>query len=290
MHHDITAQKGSGRPGKNDRHLEYLVHPETITVPPRTQAANHRQSERGDDMSARFIALHCGDETCALLANHPTAFLLLTQIAMRAKWKDCSITKLKAGQAFIGDYQAAGIHSEKAYRHAKHILSECGLAAFQGANKGTIATLADCKVFSISADARGGQTGEQGDSLGADKGRARGGQGATNHTDTQSTQTSLALNGASSASPPAISWNAENGFSGITATDRKSWAKAYPALDIERQLAAAHEWLLSNPAKAKKTQWRRFVTGWLARNQERGGDIPSNRPAGRELTSSQLRI
>lgn len=136
---------------------------------------------------SRFIALHCGDETAALLSQHPNAFLLLTQIAMRAKWKDCAITRLKAGQAFIGDWREAGLKSEKAYRHAKSILSDCKLATFQGANKGTIATLSDSKVFSISADGRGGQTGGQGDSPGADEGRTRGGQGATNHTDIQNT-------------------------------------------------------------------------------------------------------
>jgi hypothetical protein len=146
------------------------------------------ETGREAEAMSRFIVLHCGDETAALLSQHPNAFLLLTQIAMRAKWKDCPVTRLKAGQAFIGDWREAGLKSEKAYRHAKTVLSDCKLATFQGANKGTIATLADSKVFSISLDARGGQTGGQGDSLGADEGRTRGGQGATNHTDTQSTR------------------------------------------------------------------------------------------------------
>ena len=155
----------------------------------RAGETSRRKAAQGTEVEAmsRFIALHCGDETSALLSQHPNAFLLLTQIAMRAKWKDCSITRLKAGQAFIGDWREAGLKSEKAYRHAKTILSDCKLATFQGANKGTIATLADSKVFSISADGRGGQGGELTDSPGADKGRSKGGQGATNHTDTQNT-------------------------------------------------------------------------------------------------------
>jgi hypothetical protein len=33
-----------------------------------------------------------------------------------------------------------------------------------------------------------------------------------------------------------------------------------------------HQWLLSNPQKAHKKAWRRFVTNWLSRAQERGGD------------------
>ncbi len=167
---------------------------------------------------SRFIALHCGDESAALISKHPNAFLLLTQIAMRAKWKDCTITRLKAGQAFIGDWREAGLRSEKAYRHAKEILTDCGLATFKGANKGTIATLADSRVFSVSADARGGQTGEQGDSPGASKGRTRGEQGASNNTDTQSTQSTLIpLPGGESGGEHVL----PNGWQRMTATQRK---------------------------------------------------------------------
>lgn len=121
----------------------------------------------------------CGEESEMLLGRHPNAFLLLAQIAMRAKWKDCPITNLKKGEAWIGDYKAAGIKSPKAYRHAQKILERCGLAAFKGANKGTVATLTNSDVFSISPPVRGEQT----DNQGAFKGPAQGEQGATNNTD-----------------------------------------------------------------------------------------------------------
>jgi hypothetical protein len=39
------------------------------------------------------------------------------------------------------------------------------------------------------------------------------------------------------------------------------------------------EWLKANPAKARKSLWRAFVTKWLTRSQDRGGGMPSNRPA-----------
>lgn len=75
---------------------------------------------------------------------------------------------------------------------------------------------------------------------------------------------------------PDLSWSKSEGFGGITEADSEAWAEAYPACNIPRQLAAANQWLLSNPAKAKKKAWRRFITGWLSRAQERGGDIQSN--------------
>jgi hypothetical protein len=71
-----------------------------------------------------------------------------------------------------------------------------------------------------------------------------------------------------------IFWTKANGFSGITEKDHSEWKEAYPACDITRQLAAMHQWLLANPAKAKKSNWRKFVTNWLLRQQDRGGDAP----------------
>jgi hypothetical protein len=38
------------------------------------------------------------------------------------------------------------------------------------------------------------------------------------------------------------------------------------------------EWLKANPAKAKKSRWRAFVTAWLTRSQNRGGGKASTRP------------
>jgi hypothetical protein len=102
-----------------------------------------------------WLALHRSVEASALLQRHPTAFLLLTQIALRARYETgvCPVTKLGFGQAFIGDFKEAGIASEMAYRHAKSVLLGCNFATFKGTNKGTIATLCSSAIYSISAPA-----------------------------------------------------------------------------------------------------------------------------------------
>jgi hypothetical protein len=223
---------------------------------------------------SRFIALHCGEETTALLSAYPNAFLLLTQIAMRAKWKSCAITNMKAGEAFIGDWRKAGLRSPKAYEVAKKRLEKCGIARFQGGNKGTRAFLLNSTIFSISLETKG----KPAEDLGGSQGGAKGNLGGTNHTEhteNTETQTPFALDGASSTPALVISWDASNGFTGITEADRQGWMEAYPAVNIPRQLAAASEWLKSNPAKRKKNI-RRFITSWFSRQQETGGDIPSN--------------
>lgn len=54
------------------------------------------------------------------------------------------------------------------------------------------------------------------------------------------------------------------------AYDRSSWAAAYPACDIEAEMRKAAEWLLANPA-GRKSNYRKYLTGWLSRHQDRGG-------------------
>lgn len=82
----------------------------------------------------------------------------------------------------------------------------------------------------------------------------------------------------------AIAWAPETGWTGITDADRAGWAAAYPACDIDRQLAAMAEWLRANPAKARKSAWRKFVANWLSRSQDKGGDIASNKtPKGQKV-------
>jgi len=60
-------------------------------------------------------------------------------------------------------------------------------------------------------------------------------------------------------------------FRNISDEQVESWAAAYPALDIETELAKASAWLRANPNK-KKQNYHRFLVNWFSRAQERGGD------------------
>lgn len=66
------------------------------------------------------------------------------------------------------------------------------------------------------------------------------------------------------------------------------WKEAYPAVDIWAEIHKAESWLLSNP-KNKKSNYPRFLTGWLSRTQDRaprvnGGGKPH---AGQAPTSAE---
>lgn len=60
-------------------------------------------------------------------------------------------------------------------------------------------------------------------------------------------------------------------WEGIGEGDIAKWQEAYPACDIKIELARMREWILSNKQKGKKSNWRRFITNWLSRTQDRGG-------------------
>lgn len=69
-----------------------------------------------------------------------------------------------------------------------------------------------------------------------------------------------------------LRWTAEIGWEGITDADLAEWSQAYPAADLPVELAKAHQWLRANPKKAKKSNWRKWITtSWLTRCQDRGG-------------------
>lgn len=59
-------------------------------------------------------------------------------------------------------------------------------------------------------------------------------------------------------------------FLNIKIEDKAGWLDAYPVCDIDQELRKMREWLLANP-KQKKNNYRRFITNWLSRIQDKGG-------------------
>ena len=82
---------------------------------------------------------------------------------------------------------------------------------------------------------------------------------------------------AGAGSPQQVVWATQTGWQGITPADRSEWRSAFPAVDIDAELAGAGLWLKANPHKAKRTNWRKFVVGWLKNAQDRGGTRKASR-------------
>lgn len=47
----------------------------------------------------------------------------------------------------------------------------------------------------------------------------------------------------------------------------EAWKMAYPRINIEKEILAAHAWEMSNPTK-RKTQKARFLNNWMRQAQE----------------------
>ncbi len=77
-------------------------------------------------------------------------------------------------------------------------------------------------------------------------------------------------------------------FKNITDNDMQSWSEAYPAVDVQLAIKQAAQWLVANPTKSKKN-YRRFLTNWFARTQEKGGNkhAPKSDPNYRPRISEQ---
>lgn len=57
----------------------------------------------------------------------------------------------------------------------------------------------------------------------------------------------------------------------ITQSDVDGWSELYPAVNILQELRSMKGWLDANPTKRKtKNGIRRFINGWLAREQDKG--------------------
>jgi len=69
----------------------------------------------------------------------------------------------------------------------------------------------------------------------------------------------------------------------VTESLVQEYAALYPAVDVLQQFRAMKGWLLANPARKKtKRGVRRFINGWLAKEQDRGGTLrPRGSPPGR---------
>ena len=72
--------------------------------------------------------------------------------------------------------------------------------------------------------------------------------------------------------PPAISLPLNDGtFFDVSENDRAKWSQLYPNVDVLQQLRNMAGWCDANPSKRKtRNGIKRFITSWLAREQDKG--------------------
>lgn len=80
--------------------------------------------------------------------------------------------------------------------------------------------------------------------------------------------------------PPVISLPLNDGtFFDVSENDRAKWSQLYPNVDVLQQLRNMAGWCDANPARRKtRGGIKRFIISWLAREQDKGGKAPQNKP------------
>jgi hypothetical protein len=74
----------------------------------------------------------------------------------------------------------------------------------------------------------------------------------------------------------------------IFETQIAEWQGLYPAVDIRQELRNMRGWCIANPSKRKtKSGILRFVTSWLAKEQNKGGQNAKDKRTGEHLTPLQ---
>lgn len=113
-----------------------------------------------DNVSRGFVKIQRSEATDCLL-RYPNAMHLLLVVALRARWTAGeSLDGLAFGQAMVGDHASYGM-TRKAYRCAAKRLTKLGLARFEGTPRGTIATLADSRIFAIRDERKSSKKGQR---------------------------------------------------------------------------------------------------------------------------------
>lgn len=62
-------------------------------------------------------------------------------------------------------------------------------------------------------------------------------------------------------------------FDGLSDKDILSWQEMFPAISVPLQISRAASWCISNPAKGRKSNYRRFLHSWLSNAQDKGAPI-----------------
>ncbi len=85
---------------------------------------------------------------------------------------------------------------------------------------------------------------------------------------------------------PPIQFNPDTGhFEGITERHREQWRAAFPAVDLNRELAQMESWVIAQDGgRGVKVHYIRFVFRWLAKSQDQAGrPNPFHKPSPKEI-------
>ncbi len=96
--------------------------------------------------------------------------------------------------------------------------------------------------------------------------------------DTEDKDISLAQTATPLRKKTDIFFDFEHGeWENIKPDDIATWQQAYPAITVNQELLYMREWCLSEPKAKSKKLWRKFITSWLGRSNEKKLNFESSK-------------
>jgi hypothetical protein len=228
-------------------------------------------------MCNRFIKFIPSEEAFWLMQYKPKAFYLLTHIANTARRTHGHPDGLTIGQCHLQHWTFYKF-TEQEYRTAKKILVDRKHIKIIETNrtrqksttgtttKSTLVELCGTTIYDINPDDINDRINDRATTeqrLSNDKQeRIRSIKNEEENKDYA--QSAKRPRMKDSLSFDFTSWK----FTGIEEADRTDWIRMYPSIDLEVEILKAAHWLKDNPSKSNRTLWRRYLTGWLKRNNE----------------------
>ncbi len=238
-----------------------------------------------------FLKLSRDDEAEYLAKKHPNAFILLFFIAKRARRYDGHPDGLTIGQCHIGDHENMGL-SRQEYRTALalletkrflQIVENCRTrqkSTTGSTTVGTLVKLCDSRIYDINPDKGNHRPNHRPTT---DQPPTNHEQERTRKNKKEEEEEKIARTAARPHSKSAISFDFESfEFLGISDKDKNDWKTMYPHIDVAVETLKAANWLKSNPAKSRKKNWLKYLTGWF----NRGNDTTENKKAYRSAASN----
>jgi hypothetical protein len=244
-------------------------------------------------MSERFIKLYPSDELQWLLINHANAFILLSLIALRARRQNGNPDGLIIGDALIGSDDLKPGMSRQNFRTALEKLVEFGYikiisngkklfvdrkSTIKVTIKGMLVNLVKSTIYDINPE-NGNQQANQ---------RLTNDQPTGNHKQEGIRSISNDIPKEEEAQPAKrlrskdfLSFDFEKWeFQGMTEKELANWKIMYPHIDVKIEILKAAQWVKSNPSKSNKKHWRKFLTGWLQRGNDRAENQKAYKTSG----------
>jgi hypothetical protein len=235
-------------------------------------------------MCNRFLMLNTENEKDHegdwLAEKHPHAFILLYFVARRARRYNGHIDGLIIGQCRVGDCEKMGL-SRQEYRTALQLLVDKRLlekvetcrnrkkSTTGSTTVGTLVRLCDNRIWDINSEDANHRINH----------RPTTGQPPANHEQEgirkikkeEEKKEDIAQTAPRLRKKSSISFDFDSSeFVGIIEKDKTNWRIMYPYIDIDVELLKMADWAQANPSKSRpRTQWLKFITGWLNRGNEK---------------------